>query len=68
MYVIKRGGYSKIQTAANQIFKWCEDNNMKINTDKTKELVIDFSRNPCSIDPIAGMNKKEVNTTSKSIK
>ena len=55
----KKGGNSKIQTAANQIFKWCEDNNMKINTDKTKELLIDFSRNPCSIDPIS-MNTNEI--------
>ena len=29
---------SKIQIASNQVSSWCENNNMKINVEKTKEM------------------------------
>ena len=48
----KHGGNSKIQDAANQTFTWCQNNNMRLNTDKTKEMLIDFSKKPVNIENI----------------
>ena len=46
------GTDSKIQVAANQTLLWCTENNMKINTDKTKEMLINFSKSSININPI----------------
>jgi hypothetical protein len=35
---------SNIQAAANDVMNWCSRNNMQINCDKTKEMVIDFGK------------------------
>ena len=40
----RKGVLSQLQTAANQTISWCNDNNMKINTHKTKEMLVDFSK------------------------
>ena len=61
----KNGNNSKIQNAANQTYEWCQSNNMKINIDKTKEILIDFSRKPHAINPIT-LNDKNIETVSSS--
>jgi hypothetical protein len=43
---------SKIQIASNQVTSWCQQNNMKINVDKTKEMVIYFGKKNFNISPI----------------
>jgi hypothetical protein len=55
----KRGENSNIQNAANQTFTWCQTNNMRLNTDKTKEMLIDFSKKPFNIKPIC-MNDSDI--------
>ena len=40
----KHIGDSKIQNAADDAIKWSNDNNMKLNSDKTKEILVDFRR------------------------
>jgi hypothetical protein len=52
------GGDSKLQYAANQSIGWCTTNNMKINTDKTKEMLIDFSKTKHDINSIMLNNDK----------
>jgi hypothetical protein len=50
---------SKIQLAANQVSSWCMNNNMKINVDKTKEMIIYFGKkNMCF--PYIKMNDNEL--------
>jgi hypothetical protein len=43
---------SEIQTAANQAAEWAEKNCMELNTKKTKEVTISYSRKPVSLTPI----------------
>ena len=43
---------SKLQTAANQAAQWSESNNMQLNCDKTKELVVNFTRSKKIVPPI----------------
>lgn len=40
----KNIGASKIQKAANDAIEWSDKNNMKLNCDKTKEILVDFRR------------------------
>jgi hypothetical protein len=61
----KRGQNSRIQNAANQTYEWCQSNNMKINTDKTKEMLINFSKKPFPINSIT-MNENEIERVRKS--
>ena len=46
------GANSKIQAAADQAATWSSQNNMLLNTDKTKEMSIYFGRKPPQITPI----------------
>ena len=43
---------SNIQTAANDAVKWCQENNMKLNTEKTKEMMIYFGKKQLTFPPI----------------
>lgn len=61
----KKGSDSKIQIAADQASTWCQTNNMKINADKTKEMIIDFSRKPFHFDPIS-MNDSDLECVNKT--
>ena len=56
---------SKIQTAADQAMLWCDKNNMKINTCKTKEMLIYFGKKHSSFPHIV-MNGLELERVSKS--
>ena len=38
------GNDSCIQHATDQALQWCNNNNMKINTDKTKEMIVYFGK------------------------
>ena len=46
------GSDSKIQTAADDVMNWCEENNMRLNVDKTKELLIYYGKTPLDIPNI----------------
>ncbi len=41
---IKTGAQSKLQQQLDTLSKWSSDNNMKVNSKKTKELVISFKK------------------------
>jgi hypothetical protein len=58
-------GDSNIQHAANEAMTWCKSNNMKINTDKTKEMVIYFGRSNFSF-PLISMNDSELERVSNT--
>ena len=49
---IKDPENSNLQTAANSVEAWSKSNMMRVNTKKTKEMVIDFTRKPREIDPL----------------
>ena len=46
------GKDSKLQMAADQASEWSLNNNMLINTEKTKELIIYFGKRPSSFEKI----------------
>ncbi len=46
------GQNSKIQLAADQAVQWSTRNNMILNTDKTKEMLVNFGRKTPSFPPI----------------
>ena len=56
---------SKLQTAANQVTNWCTNNNMQINCDKTKEMIIYFGKKVINI-PDKTMNGKQLERVEKS--
>jgi hypothetical protein len=52
-------GNSKIQISANQVTDWCQKNNMQINCDKTKEMIIYFGKKEINLPNIT-MNGKHL--------
>ena len=48
-----------LQDSADDISKWCHDNKMLINAQKTKETIIDFARKDSKIDLI-NINDSEI--------
>ena len=59
------GADSQMQQAGDQTTEWSEENNMLINTEKTKEMVIYFGRKPLALKPITicGKEIERVDTT-----
>ncbi len=43
---------SKMQDASDNVVKWTEENNTRINGVKTKEIIITFQNNPPPIPPL----------------
>jgi hypothetical protein len=43
---------SNIQSSADEVIKWCKNNNMKLNIDKTKEMLIYFGKKDLSFPSI----------------
>ena len=56
---------TNIQRAANQAITWCTENNMKINTSKTKEMLIYFGKKDTSFPPIE-MNDEKLERVSNT--
>lgn len=50
--LISEGDESAYQDEVQQLFKWCKDNNLALNTTKTKELIIDFRKNKTAVQPL----------------
>ena len=50
--VVKAGQNSKLQQATDEIMEWTQKNRMKINTSKTKELLIHFNKQEPDIPPV----------------
>ena len=50
--VVKRQGYSRIQYAVEELEKWSRENKLVLNGDKSKEMVIDFSKSKQPFDSI----------------
>jgi hypothetical protein len=46
------GHDSKLQEATDSIIQWSDNNKTKLNTKKTKEMVINFKRTACSPPPL----------------
>ena len=61
---------TKLQETANNISQWCMVNKMKINTNKTKEIVINFARSSDHIPTleINGQEIDKVGQADKSVK
>ena len=45
-------GDSLLQQTADQALQWSENNHMLANSDKMKELLVDYSRKPSSVPNI----------------
>lgn len=43
---------SAYREEVERLSAWCHDNNLRLNTSKTKELVVDFRRNKHNIQPL----------------
>lgn len=50
--LISEGDESAYRDEVEQLSVWCIENNLILNTTKTKELIIDFRRNKMDIQPL----------------
>ena len=50
--LIKDNDESAYRDEVDRLAAWCEDNNLLLNTTKTKELIVDFRRNAVTHPPI----------------
>ena len=39
---------SEYRDQVNKLISWCNDNNLELNVNKTKEMIVDFRRKKCS--------------------
>ncbi|KAK0133936.1 Tripartite motif-containing protein 16 [Merluccius polli] len=51
--LISRGDETPYREEVAHLSHWCSDNNLSLNVDKTKELVIDFRRTPRNHPPLS---------------
>ena len=49
---IADGDESAYRQEVDCLVSWCRDNSLELNTSKTKEMIVDFRRNPAPIDPL----------------
>ena len=49
---ISNNDETNYRNEVNSIVKWCDDNNLILNVDKTKELIVDFRKNQNSKEPL----------------
>ena len=54
---ISESNKGHLQEAVNTIKEWSNDNNMRLNEKKTKEMLISFKRNPLQTQPLLVNNK-----------
>ena len=59
------GEESQLQSAASEIEQWASSNNMKLNSKKTKELLIHFGNNPPKVPPII-VNEEPIERVSST--
>ena len=62
---IPRGGVSQLQTQADSLQQWCQSNGARINTKKTSEIRIDFSKFPGECSPVV-IDDREISVVSSS--
>ena len=63
--MISNGDDSVFRSEVSKFVSWCEENHLELNTSKTRELIVDFSRNRSNIPlpiRIKGEEVKQVNT------
>ena len=46
--LIKNSDESEYRDQVNKLISWCNDNNMELNVNKTKEMIVDFRRKKSS--------------------
>ena len=50
--IVSEGDESAYRLEVERLVSWCADNNLELNTAKTKEIVVDFRRNSAPKDPL----------------
>ena len=50
--IVPRGAQGEIQSAVSVVKNWSCEQNMQLNVDKCKELIIDFKKNKHAFSPI----------------
>ena len=50
---------SMYRDEVNHLVQWCHDNNLELNVQKTKEIIVDLRRNPDKVEPL-NINGSEV--------
>ena len=43
---------SMYRDEVNHLVQWCHDNNLELNVQKTKEIIVDFRKNPDKVEPL----------------
>jgi hypothetical protein len=56
---------SNLQNAANQAMSWCSKNNMKLNTEKTKEMIVYYGKKKINFSPLL-MESNKLERVNKS--
>ncbi len=54
--LIQDGDESAYRQEVKELAVWCSLNNLKLNTLKTVEMIVDFRRNPPALPPLTIMN------------
>ena len=65
--VLKAGELSKMQEAANSCHQWAIKNKMQINTTKTKEILIDFTKKKRDLPPLSINNTQIERVSSQKL-
>ncbi|KAM8822285.1 uncharacterized protein ACB058_021512 [Synchiropus picturatus] len=63
--LIRNDDESNYRSEVSRLVQWCDDNNLRLNVEKTKEMVVDFRRRPVLHRPllIAGATVEQVTST-----
>lgn len=50
--LISEGDETAYRDEVERLTGWCQENNLLLNTSKTKEVIIDFRRSKCDLPPL----------------
>ena len=50
--LVENGDESAYRREVIEVVEWCENNNLQLNTSKTKEMTLDFQKKKKTIDPL----------------
>ena len=50
--LVENGDESAYRREVDELVEWCENNNLQLNTSKTKEMIVDFPKMKTPVDPL----------------
>ena len=50
--LVENGDESAYRREVIEVVEWCENNNLQLNTSKTKEMIVDFRKKKIPVEPL----------------